>query len=671
MNVNFISTGTTFPYSYYIGVVSAMRAFPGEVVLWTTREPRSKYFDLLKKRKNLRIVPCDVPFNDLSVLDGLTEHEKNVAKFDMVAWHLAVEYGGIIAGLDSLTIKRWDDLLPKEKEMLVPRDSEAVPNSYTMHGVMVKKGSKLAEKIFSDICMVMAGEEPGGKHKSLKDGKLKWGGAGIIPFLNNVYNNVDKVEIVPVGMLGGVNPDSKKTGFYIHQDKDKGEFLHKDTRSIPLYASSNKHFDEINEDYVANSNTVYGELVKTLLPERVWNVFNKPIYGFGIGTAFPIRLMKKKFRFHLLGLVHLPTSEKYMSCAFTQKNVKMAKMLMDLGHEVYLYGAEGSDAPCTKFVRTHSLKDIRDTWGEGDNRFEIGYNWQIKQFKHDFNTVRRAVTLKYYHMAITEINKIKRPDDFLLITQGTYQKPIDQGVKLTLTCEPGIGYRGSYSKFRSFESTYIQNFTYGSEHPRQSINGAYYDRVIPNYFDEKDFPFVEKKKDYYLYMGRLITRKGVRTALMAVEAIGGRLVLAGQKDPETKGLVEEFKCAEYVGYADTQKRARLMGEAKAVFCPSTYLEPFCGVHAEAMLCGTPVITTNFGAFTDYVVDGLNGYRCNTLQDFVYSAKLVDKLNPKVIRKYAERFTLDKVKLEYQRWFQDLYRVWQSIVNPKKKAWHYI
>ena len=93
--------------------------------------------------------------------------------------------------------------------------------------------------------------------------------------------------------------------------------------------------------------------------------------------------------------------------------------------------------------------------------------------------------------------------------------------------------------------------------------------------------------------------------------------------------------------------------------------------AEANLCGTPVITTNFGAFTDYVIDGLNGYKCNTLQDFVDATREVKKLKPRIIRKYAERFTLDKVKLLYQKWFSDLYQLYLSSTDSSIKGWHHL
>ena len=149
----------------------------------------------------------------------------------------------------------------------------------------------------------------------------------------------------------------------------------------------------------------------------------------------------KKYRFHLLGLAHLPTNSHYMSCAFTRKNVKLSKMLMDLGHEVFLYGAKSEFYPqpeCTEFIETHDLSDIRKDYGDGDNRFEVGYNWKEVDFRNDFNSDRKAVTLKFYRNAIDLINKIKQNDDFLLCTQGHYHNPVFDGVNLFLSCEPGV-----------------------------------------------------------------------------------------------------------------------------------------------------------------------------------------------------------------------------------------
>src|ERR1035437_4459732 len=135
-----------------------------------------------------------------------------------------------------------------------------------------------------------------------------------------------------------------------------------------------------------------------------------------IVTWRKILFMNKKYRFHLLGLAHLPVSEKYPSCAFTQKVVKFSKMMMSLGHEVFIYGAEGSDAPCTKFYQTHTLEDIRKQWGEGDDRFEIGYNFEEKENFKFSASGEESVVQKMYKIASKAINYTKKEDDFLVVT---------------------------------------------------------------------------------------------------------------------------------------------------------------------------------------------------------------------------------------------------------------
>lgn len=402
----------------------------------------------------------------------------------------------------------------------------------------------------------------------------------------------------------------------------------------------------------------------------------------------------RKYRFHLLSLAHLPQSKTYMSCAFTQKNRKLARMLTSLGHEVFFYGSEGSDveeyvnSDKLHFVQTHTLKDIRDDYGVGDNRFEIGYDWTNADFKHDFNKEPKNSTQKFYQTAINHIEKIKRPDDFLLATQGRYHRPVTSVVKLFLTCESGIGYRGSASEmFRSFESSYIQNFTYGSEHPFKSLNGSYYDRVIPNYFDPEDVKYSDKKGDYFLFIGRMIKRKGIMSAALACNAIGKKLIIVGQGASvrENGHLIPndspdfnlEPMTWEYQGYADVEKRKDLMAHAIATFTPTEYLECFGGTHVESMLAGTPPITTDFGVYPgtlpDYFANGKIGFRCNTLQDFVTACRKAETFTEndyKKIRNYGERFLMDTVKYDFQKWFDDLYQVYLS-TDGKTKGWSYV
>jgi hypothetical protein len=55
-----------------------------------------------------------------------------------------------------------------------------------------------------------------------------------------------------------------------------------------------------------------------------------------------------------------------------------------------------------------------------------------------------------------------------------------------MVVELGIGYEGSFAKYRVFESYAWMHYTYGKID--QSDNGRFFDCVIPNYFNTEEFP---------------------------------------------------------------------------------------------------------------------------------------------------------------------------------------
>jgi glycosyltransferase involved in cell wall biosynthesis len=158
----------------------------------------------------------------------------------------------------------------------------------------------------------------------------------------------------------------------------------------------------------------------------------------------------------------------------------------------------------------------------------------------------------------------------------------------------------------------------------------------------------------------------VHTAIKAVDAIGGRLILAGQGQ-----LGVDTPCCEVIGYVEPEERAELMGKAIATFVPTLYLEAFGGVNVEAQLCGTPPIATNFGVFPETILDGRTGFLCNTLDDFISAAIYAHKLDPHVIRRHAERYLTTNVRWEFQRWFDDLYDLYESARDDEPTGWHRI
>ncbi len=379
----------------------------------------------------------------------------------------------------------------------------------------------------------------------------------------------------------------------------------------------------------------------------------------------------------MVGLYHLPASKKYLPCAFTQKIVKLASMLKSLGHEVIFYGAEGSNVECDEFVVTHTLKDIRDSYGDGDNRFEIGYDWtKGKTFRFDEVEPLSAVHKKWIENTITEINKRKKDGDFLLQPQGGKSwKQISDAVGIPLTCETGIGYHETHARFRAFESNSVRSFIHGMEYGKNkavNYDGKMTDRVIPNYWEDEDYNdslLDLPKEDYFLYIGRTIPKKGIKIAQRVSQKLGKKLKIVGQL---TDGF--DLEGAEYLGVInDPKQKTELIAKAIAVFTPSTYLEPFAGTSVEAQLCGTPSLTTDFGVFPE-TINNITSFRANTFNDFVLNAEYCvtmsgSKVYRKEIKDNARKYLMSSVRLMYQEWFDYLHKFLNYVAKTRDpEAW---
>ncbi|MCP3681669.1 MAG: glycosyltransferase family 4 protein [bacterium] len=325
-------------------------------------------------------------------------------------------------------------------------------------------------------------------------------------------------------------------------------------------------------------------------------------------------------------------------------------MLLSSGHSVHLYGVGYCEIkhPNLTFHQLCTLKDIRDSYGDGfDN--ELGYDYS-KGFKEDFNTAKSKLTLKYRDNFLKEIGDKK---GLLLLAMGGNKSWLKTNM---VTIEPGIGYLGSHSTYRAFESFALQNVTYGKEIGTNKVN--MYDRVIPNYFDLDDYEFNDSPKDYFLYMGRLVYLKGCGIAVKIAKHYNKPLYIAGQGDPSE---YLKYDKAKYFGVVHGQKKKDLLKNASITLVPSYHIEPFGGVAVESMLSGTPVISTNWGAFPETVKEGVSGYRGWNTDEMIKKTILALSLDRRKVREWALRYSMENVNKLYEEW-------WKVISLHEKKLW---
>lgn len=351
-----------------------------------------------------------------------------------------------------------------------------------------------------------------------------------------------------------------------------------------------------------------------------------------------------KYRFHCLGLPHTVTNKEYNACAYTQKILKFCRMMKERGHEIIHYGHEDSDVICDEHVSILTNDDLKKTYGD--------YDWRKNFFTFDTEDYAYKV---FYKRTIEEIQKRKRKNDFLLCFWGVGHKPIADVHFDMIVVEPGIGYAGGhFAKWRVYESYSIRSAINGPDYISEPIENWYH-AVIPNYFDISEFDYNENKDDYFLCLGRITSSKGVNIAINATRALNKKLIIAGQGSIESMGFSEIPKNVEYIGYADIETRRKLLSKAKASFILSVYNEPFGGVQIESLLSGTPTITTDWGAFPENNLHGITGYRCRTFDHIVWAINNIDKISSKKCREWAENFSMEKVALMYEEYFDMVYQ----------------
>jgi glycosyltransferase involved in cell wall biosynthesis len=104
---------------------------------------------------------------------------------------------------------------------------------------------------------------------------------------------------------------------------------------------------------------------------------------------------------------------------------------------------------------------------------------------------------------------------------------------------------------------------------------------------------------------------------------------------------------EYVGEVDRPTKLALLSEAECLLNPIVWPEPFGMVMIEALACGTPVLTTPFGAAPEIVGDGVVGFVRSGRADLVEALRHVYEIDRGACRqRVEERFSVERMVADH-------------------------
>lgn len=148
----------------------------------------------------------------------------------------------------------------------------------------------------------------------------------------------------------------------------------------------------------------------------------------------------------------------------------------------------------------------------------------------------------------------------------------------------------------------------------------------------KDSALLQKKEDYYCFIGRLSHEKGAKTLIEAANQLPYKLVIIGGGP-----LINELKAIahsniEFVGFKQWDEIKVLVGKARFSVIPSEWYEnnPLSVIEAECL--GTPVLGARIGGIPE-------------LTEYTFSSGNVADLKEKIEEMWNASFDYKKIALE--------------------------
>ncbi|MDD4877047.1 MAG: glycosyltransferase [Dehalococcoidales bacterium] len=177
--------------------------------------------------------------------------------------------------------------------------------------------------------------------------------------------------------------------------------------------------------------------------------------------------------------------------------------------------------------------------------------------------------------------------------------------------------------------------------------------------NELEYKPVKDISDRFLFVARIDPRKGLHYAAKVCAELGVELDIIGGMPADdhpifqhylndTLSFIKEHSNLHYLGEVSQEEKIKRMQEAKATILP--YMpDAHSLVLIESMLCGTPVIALNEGAFVELNIHGITGFNMNRPEQMRNAIKAIGMIDRTTVRNYAmDKYSYKTIIPRYEK-----------------------
>lgn len=336
---------------------------------------------------------------------------------------------------------------------------------------------------------------------------------------------------------------------------------------------------------------------------------------------------------HILGVSHTIPHEDYLVCAFTTKILLFPEVIQPFGWDVVEYSNEGSASKAREHIVILTKDRLRALTKRRSRDEPLDADVNNTELRNEFQRILMA-----------KIRARAKPGDVVCHVWGPNMEVYDL-LKDCLHIELSVGYTASPGlPFRVYESSAWMHWHYGKAGQEDGNN---YKWVIPSAFDEDQWKLNTTPDDYALFLGRVTSRKGIDTLVEIARRMPNLPIRVHGPGDTSQWATRAPSNLQFMGPIFGDARVDVVRRARCMLMPTVFIEPFGFSGIEAQLCGVPLIGTSYGAFQETILDGVTGYRCHTLADWIEAIRLSKSLDRERIAALARaKYSKEAVGKQY-------------------------